>query len=242
MNYQIITDKHLLNEFIEWLPELNSDTCYYFCLFARSKYAKNEDGSNKFPHIKTDKSQLARWTIHNKKDIISKIKQKEVAIGTYKTKNGADIPQEALALYMTPNPRSQQKAMLTCMKRFCDIIGSQGEGFNIHQEALSAIQKSPAKKVFFDLDFDDKIVEKIKGQVEEYLNLNAYHYLITRGGFHLLVELAKIEEKYSKSWYQNICKLGPDIKGDNMIPVPGTYQGGFTPYFLKQWKNILKKN
>lgn len=233
MNYSIIKDPTLLEEFIEWLPELTPDTCYYFCLFARSKYAKNDDGTNKFPHIKTDKSQLARWTVHNKKDIITKIKQKEVAVGAYKTKDGGNIPQEALALYMTPNPRSQSKAMLAAMKRFCDIIGSKGEGFNIHQEALSAIQKSPAKKVFFDLDFDEVTPPEVRADIEGSINNSACNYLITRGGFHLLVELAKIEEKYSKSWYKNICSLGPDIKGDNMIPVPGTYQGGFIPHFLK---------
>lgn len=238
MNYSIIKDPTLLEEFIEWLPELTPDTCYYFCLFARSKYAKNDDGTNKFPHIKTDKSQLARWTVHNKKDIITKIKQKEVAVGAYKTKDGDDIPQEALALYMTPNPRSQSKAMLAAMKRFCDIIGSKGQGFNIHQEALSAIQKSPAKKIFFDLDFDMKnpsidLFRISQSTIEQYINKDACNYLITRGGFHLLVELAKIEQEYSKSWYKNICSLGPDIKGDNMIPVPGTYQGGFIPHFLK---------
>lgn len=233
MNYSIIKNLKLLEEFVEWLPPLTSDTCYYFCLFARSKYAKNDDGTNKFPHIKTDKSQLARWTVHNKKDIITKIKQKEVAVGAYKTKDGDDIPQEALALYMTPNPRSQSKAMLTAMKRFCDIIGSKGEGFNIHQEALSAIQKSPAKKIFFDLDFDEVTPLEVRADIEGTINNSACNYLITRGGFHLLVELSRIEKKYSKSWYKNICSLGPDIKGDNMIPVPGTYQGGFIPHFLK---------
>ena len=97
MNYTVITDEQLLKDFIQWLPELKDNECYYLCLFARSKYAKNEDGTNKFPHIKTDKAQLKRFVATRKEYIIDKIRQLEVKLGAYKTKDGDDIPQEALA-------------------------------------------------------------------------------------------------------------------------------------------------
>jgi uncharacterized protein YfcZ (UPF0381/DUF406 family) len=106
MNYQVITDEALLNEFIQsFLKPCSPDETYYCCLFARSKYAKNEDGSNKFPHIKTDKAQLKRF-LATPDTLLNKIRQLEVPFGAYITKDGEPVPQEALALYITPNKRS----------------------------------------------------------------------------------------------------------------------------------------
>lgn len=77
-------------------------------------------------------------------------------------------------------------------------------------------------------DFDvciDKIVE--------ILNSECINLVKTRGGFHLLIELAKIDKSIEKTWYKAITSIdGIDIKGDNMIPVIGTYQGGFVPHFI----------
>ena len=66
------------------------------------------------------------------------------------------------------------------------------------------------------------------------INKSALNVLKTRGGFHLLIKLDNISEKYSKTWYNSLTKLdGVDVKGDNMIPIPGTFQGGFVPEFIK---------
>ena len=231
MNYKVITDEKLLDEFIEWLPELQDNECYYLCLFARSKYCKNEDGTNKFPHIKSDKSQLKRFVATNKNWIKHKIRQLEVAEGAYTGKHDIAIPQEGLALYITPNPRSMERAMFTLMRRLIDIQQCKGENYNINSEALSAIQKSPSRKVYFDLDLDDIKIIRIDGTK---INKDCLHFLETRGGLHILVELGKVAPEFKKTWYQYMTKnFNIDIKGDCMIPVPGTYQGGFTPKFIK---------
>lgn len=234
MNYEIIKNIDLLKDFIHWLPELQTNECYYLCLFARSKYvAKREDGSNRIPHIKTDKSQLKRFLVSDKKYMIDKIRQLEVTVGAYKTKDGDDVPQEALALYITPNPRNQHRAMLHCMKKFCDIIETQAKGFNIQQEALSAVQKSASRKIYIDFDFDDKTYEFLKRNLSGIVNDDAVTYLQTRGGYHVLVELDKIAEICKKTWYNDIMKLEPDVTGEsNMIPVVGCSQGNFTPHFI----------
>jgi len=234
-NYTVITNESLLSDFIKWLPELKDNECFYLCLFARSKYAKNEDGTNKFPHIKTDKAQLKRFVATRKEYIIDKIRQLEVKLGAYKTKDGDDIPQEALALYINVSPRNQQQAMFILMKKLIDIQESQGVNFNIHSEALSAIQKSGKNKKYFDFDLDgENMEEKVKESLDyTKINKDALSFLKTRGGMHILVELNKIAPEFKNTWYNYMTSnFEVDIKGDNMIPVPGTYQGGFTPHFI----------
>jgi len=235
MNYEIIKDETLLRNFIAWLPELRDNECYYLCLFARSKYAKNEDGSNKFPHIKTDKAQLKRFTVSKKEFIYDKIRQLEVTVGAYRTKDGMDIPQESLALYITPNPRNQEQAMFALMKRFIDIQQCKGLNYNIHAEALSAIQKTCSRKVFFDFDIDSDDAENIVRSKLDYskINKDCVHLLKTRGGVHILVELEKVAIEFKKTWYLYMTSnFDIDIKGDNMVPVQGTYQGGFIPKLI----------
>lgn len=241
--YKIIMDEYELQKFIDWLPELQPHETFYCCLFARSKYVKD---LVHLPHIRSDKAQLKRFTA-TKHNLISKIRQLEVPIGSYYQKE-IQVPQEALALYITINPRNMKLAAVRSAKKLIDLITQEYNGYNPHQEIMSEIQKAKGKSQFVSFDFDmDK--GKVGGvsvkltwlaqEIDKFLNPEAYNIIETRGGAHVVVRTSLILEDLKRSWYHKIATLlhqnsdDNDNKGDIMLPVPGTYQGGHTPYFFK---------
>lgn len=96
-------------------------------------------------------------------------------------------------------------------------------------------------KIYPHLSSRDRYGLYIKDKVESALLANsgaAYPYdltlrfLQTRGGFHVLVNPELAPEIVRKVWFKAISSLpGCDQSGDNMIPVPGCYQGMFIPKF-----------
>lgn len=239
MNYKIVMDEEKLKSFIDWLPHLKLTEQFYYCLFARSKYTKNEAGENGIPHIKSDKAQLKRG-VSTKERLFQKIKQLEIEIGNYYQKDTA-IPQEALALYITPNPREMWKATFNSLIKLSQCIRDTNILVNPQAEVMSEIQRTKGTTHFVDFDIDEKeygvegtILYTINGiKNSDIVNWNAVTVLRTRGGAHLLVEVKKVEQKYKSSFYKKLSSwAGVDQTGDQMIPVPGCYQGGFVPYFL----------
>jgi hypothetical protein len=223
MNYKIIADEAKLIEFINWLPELKNNECYYVSLFARNKYAKDS-------MLKSDKQQLRRFTT-TKEYLFDKIKQLECEFGSYKQKH-LSIPQEALALYISLNPRNYEVAARESAIELVRLVTNSYTGYNPHQIVLTEIQKASGTKKYFDIDFDNVEINDIKPTIEESINYDSLTYLKTHGGFHLLIELDKIKKEYEKSWYKNITTIdGVDVRGDNLIPVVGCYQGMFIPHF-----------
>ena len=228
MNYQIIKDERKLKEFIEWLPELQPDEVFYVCLFARNKYC------SELTHISSDKAQLKRFTA-TKDWLYHKIKQLEIEEGCYKQKQNI-VPQEALALYINPNPRSQMKAAKASLKKLADLITREYNGYNVHQEIMSELQKAVSRKIWIDFDFDTKDTEKVILEVAKIFKKESYEILQTRGGLHILVNSERLrmeDNNTNTNWYHQMISIdGCDRSDDNMIPIPGCTQGNFVPYFV----------
>lgn len=224
MNYNVVVDEEEFNKFLQWLPPLEKEECHYVALLARDKYIRDL-GIGTF---NSDKHQCSRFiTTHER--LLLKLKQCETAVGSYAVK-GTCVPQQALAAYMTINPRSQTKAAKWLLKRLADVVADGEQNVNVYQESLTAIHKSIGRKLFVDVDFDNVEIEYTVKEMGKLINPDCVKILETRGGFHAIIRLDAIEEKYVKSWWKLITSLpGADIAGDTLIPIPGTYQGGFVP-------------
>lgn len=240
MNYNIIANEGLLHAFIDWLPALEPHEKYYLCLFARNKYTRDDLGPT-FAHIKSDKQQLKRF-VSDKERMYDKIKQLEVEFGAYKS-SGLIIPQEALALYITVNPRNMFKATVNTMVKLAQSIRDNNVIMNPHQEAMSEIQKSKSRTCYVDFDVDSKemTATQIARSIETVGGVSTKFYILeSRGGYHILVDPSSIDPTLKNSWYMSL-KLqlrDADQIGDLMIPVIGSYQGGFIPNF-KTYDNAI---
>jgi hypothetical protein len=223
--YRIVADKLRLISFLDrMLPPLLEGECYYASLFARKKYHPSAD---------SDKTCLKRIVATDKWWLFHKIAQLEVPTGTYTNKKGEAIHQDALALYLHLNPRDFKKAQVAMLTKLADLIGKQ-QTSNPIDLALTEVHKAKARSTWVDFDFDTTIpFMSLQSEINACFKVeHAYHVLKTRGGFHLLVNPTHAGEG---TWYKQLQNLSVtcDVAGDNMIPVPGTFQGGFEPHLLE---------
>lgn len=222
MNYQIIKDEKAFKKFIEYLPVLHEGECYYVCLFARKKY--HSSAAN-------DKSQCKRFVATSKEWLERKVRQLEVPVGNYKNKNGTDIHEDSLALYININPRSFKKAQKGLLKTLVDKVLEPNNLQNVNALSLSELQKAKSGAMVVDFDFDTNYNFHYFWNhmgLKEILNHEGFDVIKTRGGFHLLVNPFVVHQV--KNWHHAISKIQYcDVAGDNLIPFVGCCQGNFVP-------------
>lgn len=249
MNYKILIDEVEFEKFLNWLPELGDLESFYVCLFARSKYCKH------IQHVSSDKQQLKRLT-SNKERLKLKVRQMECAVGAYVDKYDNPVPQEALALYISPTPRDLRKATIKTAQDFVGIIGSNANNYNPHQLCMSNIQRSKGKNklIIFDYDIPKEEYDPSTGmegdnyktkclfmigiisKVDTILPKEAVTYIETRGGIHVCVNPDFIPYDKKSKWYKELASIdGIDQTGDSMVPVVGCCQGGWIPRFINRF-------
>ena len=214
MNYTIIADEQKLRDFIDWLPVCDINEQFYCCLFMRKKYCPL------VPWIKSDKGQLKRFT-STKEKMFDKIAQLEVKVGAYKF-DGTDVPQESLALYVSPNPRDLWKATVRSIGQLAKVLECNGRNSNPHQEVMSEIQRSSGNRKYIAFDIDEKnddLLQECIGYCDGYCDVTE-----TRGGYHLFVHKEHVDKITNKRWHPSIGKYA-DQSGELMTPPWGTLQG-----------------
>jgi hypothetical protein len=223
--YEIITNEKELLNYIEWLPDCLEHEQFYLTLFARKKYCPD------IPWIKSDKGQLVRKTA-KKEFIFDKISQMECKLGAYKL-DGHPVSQEALACYISVNPRDLWKATVRSIGQLAKVLECNGRNSNPQAECMSEIQKISGNRKFIIFDIDEKNDETLKIVIDL---CDGYCDVVeTRGGYHVFVRADKKDLFTDKMWYPKIAKFA-DQSGDLMSCPVGTYQGGHEVKFVYRMK------
>lgn len=108
--------------------------------------------------------QIAQF-VSSKQGMLKRIRQLECDIGSYRTNKNEPIPEETLALYINPNPRSHIRAAKAVLKMMADHLTKEKyDGYRVDRDVLSCLQTSCGNKVYIDFDFDgvdlDSTLEK----------------------------------------------------------------------------------
>lgn len=186
MHYEIIKDSEELKGFINWLPELEINEVYYGVLLARKKCCGD------VKRIRSDSHALKQF-ISSKEHLYDTIAKLEVQIGLYKIED-VEVPVESLALYLNINPRNCGKASKTLMHRLVEIAFSNEQLNNFQKICLSEIHKANGRKLFTNIDIDDKDFDTRLSL--SIINQEAFTKIKTRDGYHFLIEHAKIAPEY----------------------------------------------
>lgn len=239
--HRIIRDQSQFEAFIDWLPGLKHNECFYLCLQARRKYMPSLSSS--------DKTQLRRF-IATKQTLARKVAELECPVGVYRNRDGEIIPDEAIALYVTVNPRCLRKATYaTAHAMLANLQNHDTQEtitLNPHSESLTQIHKARARSalVHFDVDMptgqndrdasapkSELTVREIHEKTTGLVGADAVEVITTRGGCHVLINPAKVVCEV-RNWYPVLAsELNVDQTGDMMVPVVGCCQGGFVPHF-----------
>ena len=105
--------------------------------------------------------------------MLSKIKQLEVEVGRYEL-DGVKCPQEALALYIMPNPRCVKKTRAYVAQWLVEQ-GFKGKFINPVSLSLNAFQnpKYNSRNIFKDFDFDFVDIDETLEKVKQVINMDA---------------------------------------------------------------------
>jgi hypothetical protein len=224
--HDVILDERELDRFIDhFLPDTEPHEKFYVALFARQKYTNQKIGNTN-----SDKSHLSRF-LTTKKTLKGKIQKMEVPLGVYKNKKGDVIPQEALAVYIHPNPRDLRLATIRGIAKLAECV-EKDDFLDPVQRMITMAHKCPiSKKPFVIFDIDTKgahTLEKVSAITNDW-----HKTLVTHGGYHIIIkrEWFSLIADHNKMWYTKLMELS-DQHGDLMIPVPGCTQGNNYPYFL----------
>ena len=160
-----------------------------------------------------------------------------------------NIELHELVLYITLKPRDDRKAANQLVKQIVDDFYHSKDNFNLKEIMFRSLHKSALKcgRLVLDFDLTEKFDtnEPLLVVCEEFgfLEKGYVGVVETRGGYHLYLDLTKMDSKQKEAIFTGKVKefasgiaidgksvfKDVEVKTDSTIVVPGVMQGGFVP-------------
>ena len=239
MLYDFLRDERELGSFVETvLPDVKADECFLLMLCARRKYLTEDE---KTRLVLGENAALRREVVSERGKLLHRVKELCVPTGLYKDRNGCPIPQHAFAIYVTPNPRSNKKAAVGTIAELAEAL-AQGRPIRLESLVKTQLHRAVSRKIYLDLDVDPAGADQWQGIVAKaraILGQTPTHVIQTRTGAHVLVRTQQLDRLVKQTFYRQLQELRGqmegllEIRGDAMVPVPGTSQGGAAALMLQ---------
>lgn len=256
--YNIIYDEKLVQQFFEAISvPLHNDEVYWMCLANRRKYLSDDQ---KAVLLSGDTTMLVKRII-NKADgsyFVNQLKSLEVPYGCYRGTNDAVFTGDGFVAYCNLNPSNiisaTNKLMHTVTDWYTEALKtnsdhSRNNFFHINSEFSKDVQCSTSRRIWLDIDIDFACSNYIQSfaltlaQMFPQLN-DAALMVFTHGGIHYVINLQKavFDKSFNPPSIVEIITSSQDkaffkevkVNKALMVPIAGTYQGGYKVSMLKQ--------
>jgi hypothetical protein len=238
MLYEFLRDDAEVESFCDLvLPEVSPDECFVLMLCARRKYLSEDE---KARLVLGEAASVRREVVKDRKKLLHKVKELCVPSGLYKDRSGALIPSHAFAVYVTPSPRSYKKAAVATITELARGL-AEGRALRLDSLIKTQLHRAVSRRMYLDVDVDPSGADDWRAVVvhaKAILGNTPSHVIQTRSGAHVLVPTQHLDKAVRRTFYQQLQELGKsmegllELRGDAMVPVPGTTQGGATARLL----------
>jgi hypothetical protein len=252
-HHKLIADINELYKFYDLiLPELLPNEVYFISLSARKKYLTTEEQQE----IKLGRTEMFERRIIKDREwnkFLRTIKKFETVYGSYTSKNGFDIPDKCLVVYININPSCVLKAYREFNAIYSEymyeltnnvIKGNKVDNIlyrikKIENVLKTSIQKNRGVKHWVDIDCDtnykdDTLILLTCNKLLAGYGIKNY-VLSTKSGYHILIKRQDLNFDPSDICMELLNSFqekysdwqGEVIVNKNeMVPLPGCYQAG----------------
>lgn len=245
---RFVAEPHIISAFVGFLPDLKDNEVYFLSLSARNKYLSGEE-RDFYSLGRTE--MFSRQIALDRDGVAIALNRMKGDLESRRTRNGKEIPNRSLVVYMNIHAMSTLKAYAAFTEEMnrhqTETLHALLNGgvpnltafLRMQTRLMNHIQKATGTKQYLDIDIDAPrdLADEIRLTIhDQLLDYSIKHLVIrTRSGYHIMVNTADLKKHkgFALHKYVNDLHVQAEANGGEvtfnsnaMVPMPGTYQAG----------------